>query len=49
PKSIYNRAKLKQTMVDGQGVNEERRRKHSRAGETKPKPERRNLLVAEQA
>ncbi|KAF9510891.1 hypothetical protein BS47DRAFT_1373223 [Hydnum rufescens UP504] len=48
PKSIYNTSKLKQTMLDAQRVKEERRRKHSRAGETKPKAERRKVVVAEQ-
>jgi DDB1- and CUL4-associated factor 13 len=48
PKSIYNTNKLKQTMLDAQRVKEERRRKHSRAGETKPKAERRKVVVAEQ-
>ncbi|KAF9504688.1 hypothetical protein BS47DRAFT_1374369 [Hydnum rufescens UP504] len=49
PKWIYNAAKLKQTMLDAQRVKEERRQKHSRAGETKPKAEWRKVVGAEQS
>lgn len=48
PKSVYQASKLKRTMLDAQRVKEERRRKHSRAGETKPKPARKKVVLAEQ-
>jgi DDB1- and CUL4-associated factor 13 len=35
-------------MLDAQRVKEERRRKHTRAGETKPKPARKKVVLAEQ-
>ena len=41
-------SKLKRTMLDARKVKEERRRKHTRAGENKPKAERRKVVVAEQ-
>ncbi|KAF9508934.1 hypothetical protein BS47DRAFT_1397313 [Hydnum rufescens UP504] len=43
----FNTAKLTQTMLDAERVKEDRRRKHSRTGETEPKAERRKV-VAEQ-
>jgi WD repeat and SOF domain-containing protein 1 len=49
PKAVKNAAQLKRTMLDAQGVKEDRRRKHSRAGGSKPKAERRKVVVAEQA
>lgn len=48
PKSVHQTAKLKTTMLDAQRVKEERRRKHSRAGESKPKAERKKLVITEQ-
>ncbi|KAF7303738.1 WD-REPEATS-REGION domain-containing protein [Mycena indigotica] len=48
PKPIYQAAKLKRTMLDAERVKEERRRKHTRQGESKPKAERKKLVVAEQ-
>lgn len=48
PKSVYQASKLKRTMLDAQRVKEERRRKHTRAGETKPKAARKKVVVAEQ-
>ncbi|KAG5635787.1 hypothetical protein H0H81_010130 [Sphagnurus paluster] len=48
PKSVYQASKLKRTMLDAQRVKEERRRKHTRAGESKPKAERKKIVIAEQ-
>lgn len=49
PKAVKNAAQLKRTMLDAQAVKEDRRRKHSRAGESKPKAERRKVVLAEQS
>ena len=48
PKPVYKAAQLKRTMLDAQRVKEERRRKHTRAGESKPKAERKKVVIAEQ-
>jgi WD repeat and SOF domain-containing protein 1 len=48
PRPVYTATKLKRTMLESVRVKEERRRKHSRAGETKPKAERKKVVVAEQ-
>jgi hypothetical protein len=48
PKSVYQTSKLKRTMLEAQRVKEERRRKHTREGETIPKPEKKKLVIAEQ-
>lgn len=48
PRPVYKAAELKRTMLDAQRVKEERRRKHTRAGESKPKAERKKIVVAEQ-
>ncbi|KAJ7472222.1 WD40 repeat-like protein [Mycena galericulata] len=48
PRPVYQAAKLKRTMLDAQRVKEERRRKHTRAGEDKPKAERKKLVIVEQ-
>ncbi|KAG6812778.1 hypothetical protein H0H92_000548 [Tricholoma furcatifolium] len=48
PKSVYQASKLKRTMLDARRVKEERRRKHTRAGETKPKAERKKVVLVEQ-
>jgi DDB1- and CUL4-associated factor 13 len=48
PKPVYQASKLKRTMLDAQKVKEERRRKHTRAGDSKPKAERKKLVIAEQ-
>lgn len=48
PKSVYQAGKLKRTMLEAQRVKEERRRKHTRAGETKPKAARKTVVLAEQ-
>ncbi|KAJ7621127.1 WD40 repeat-like protein [Roridomyces roridus] len=49
PRPVHQAAKLKRTMLEAQRVKEERRRKHTRAGESKPKAERKKLVVVEQA
>ncbi|KAH0582830.1 DDB1- and CUL4-associated factor 13 [Termitomyces sp. J132] len=48
PKSVYQASKLKRTMLEARRVKEERRRKHTRAGETKPKAERKKVVITEQ-
>ncbi|KAF8743550.1 hypothetical protein AX14_002104 [Amanita brunnescens Koide BX004] len=48
PKSVYKAEKLKHTMLEARRVKEERRRKHTRAGESNPKPERKKVVIAEQ-
>ncbi|OJA18286.1 hypothetical protein AZE42_05876 [Rhizopogon vesiculosus] len=48
PKPVYQAAKLKRTMLDSRAVKEERRRKHTRAGESKPAAERKKVVIAEQ-
>ncbi|KZS88606.1 WD40 repeat-like protein [Sistotremastrum niveocremeum HHB9708] len=48
PKAVHNADTLKRTMVDARKVKEDRRRKHTRAGENKPKAERKKVVVAEQ-
>ena len=48
PKSVYKASKLKHTVLEAQRVKEERRRKHTRAGESNPKPERKKVVIAEQ-
>ncbi|KAF4613062.1 hypothetical protein D9613_011063 [Agrocybe pediades] len=48
PKAVHQTNKLKNTMLEARRVKEERRRKHTRAGENKPKPERKKLVIAEQ-
>ncbi|KAJ6567685.1 WD40 repeat-like protein [Mycena vulgaris] len=49
PRPVYQASKLKRTMLDAQRVKEERRRKHTRAGEDKPKAARKKLVIVEQA
>ncbi|KAI9512132.1 WD40 repeat-like protein [Russula earlei] len=49
PKPVYKAAQLKRTMEEAQRVKEERRRRHTRAGETKPKAERKKVVIAEQS
>ncbi|KAG8847761.1 rRNA-processing protein sof1 [Serendipita sp. 411] len=46
PKSIKSAARLKRTMEDAAKEKEDRRRKHSRLGETNPKAERKKLVIA---
>ncbi|KAJ7594402.1 WD40 repeat-like protein [Mycena floridula] len=48
PKSVHQASKLKTTMLEARRVKEERRRKHTRAGESKPKAERKKVVIAEQ-
>ncbi|KAI0342518.1 WD40 repeat-like protein [Trametopsis cervina] len=48
PKPVHKAAQLKRTMLDARRVKEERRRKHTRAGEAKPKAERKKVVVKEQ-
>ncbi|THU98592.1 WD40 repeat-like protein [Dendrothele bispora CBS 962.96] len=49
PKPVYSAAKLKTTMLDARRVKEERRRKHTRAGESKPTAERKKVVITEQS
>ena len=48
PKPVHKASQLKRTMLEAQRVKEERRRKHTRAGESKPKAERKKVVIAEQ-
>ncbi|EIN14534.1 WD40 repeat-like protein [Punctularia strigosozonata HHB-11173 SS5] len=48
PKPVHKAADLKRTMLEARRVKEERRRKHTRAGESKPIAERKKVVVAEQ-
>ena len=48
PKPVYQAAKLKRTMLEARRVKEERRRMHTRAGETKPKAEKKSVVIVEQ-
>ncbi|TFK67609.1 WD40 repeat-like protein [Pluteus cervinus] len=48
PKSVHKTSQLKHTMLEARRVKEERRRKHTRAGENKPKAERKKVVLAEQ-
>lgn len=48
PRPVHKASQLKRTMLDARKVKEERRRKHTRAGDSKPKAERKTVVVAEQ-
>ncbi|KAG8919489.1 rRNA-processing protein sof1 [Tulasnella sp. 418] len=48
PKAIHSAAKLKRTMLDSRKVKEERIRKHTRAGKSKPKAEKHRAVVTVQ-
>ncbi|KAF8576049.1 WD40 repeat-like protein, partial [Ramaria rubella] len=48
PKPVQKASQLKKTMLDAGLVKEDRRRNHSRAGESKPKAERKKIVIAEQ-
>ena len=48
PKPIHKANQLKRTTLEARRVKEERRRKHTRAGETKPKAEKKTVVVREQ-
>ncbi|KAI0275996.1 Sof1-like domain-containing protein [Russula aff. rugulosa BPL654] len=49
PKPVYKAGQLKRTMQEADRVKEERRRRHTRAGESKPKAERKKVVIAEQS
>jgi WD repeat and SOF domain-containing protein 1 len=46
PKAIKTAISLKKTMLDAGAEKEDRRRKHSRRGDSKPKAERKKLVIA---
>jgi len=46
---VHQTAKLKQAMLQARRVKEERRRKHTRVGESKPKAEKKKVVVIEQS
>ncbi|KAG8787363.1 rRNA-processing protein sof1 [Ceratobasidium sp. 428] len=48
PVAIKKATELKRTMLSARAVKEERRRKHTRAGASKPKAERKKVVVVEQ-
>lgn len=47
PKAIKQAQKLKRTMVDARKVKEENRRKHSKAGDKKPKAARKEAIIGQ--
>ncbi|KAL1948526.1 hypothetical protein VTO73DRAFT_12601 [Trametes versicolor] len=49
PRPVHKAAQLKREMLDAARVKEERRRKHTRAGENKPKAARKKVVIAEQS
>ncbi|KAH9928001.1 WD40 repeat-like protein [Epithele typhae] len=49
PKPVYKAAQLKRTMLEAARVKEERRRKHTRAGERKPTAEKKKVVITEQS
>jgi WD repeat and SOF domain-containing protein 1 len=49
PKPIHKANQLKRTMLEARRVKEERRRKHTRVGESKPKAEKKTVVVREQS
>ena len=49
PQPVRKAAQLKHTMLEAQRVKEERRRKHTRAGKTKPKAEKKEVVLVEQS
>ncbi|KAI0289668.1 WD40 repeat-like protein [Russula brevipes] len=49
PKPVYKAGQLKRTMEEAQRVKEERRRRHTRAGESKPQAERKKVVIVEQS
>ncbi|EUC60528.1 U3 small nucleolar RNA associated protein [Rhizoctonia solani AG-3 Rhs1AP] len=48
PAAVKKAGQLKKTMLDARAVKEERRRKHTRVGASKPKAERKKVVVVEQ-
>lgn len=46
---MYKAGQLKRTMLEARRVKEERRRKHTRAGESKPKAEKKKIVITEQS
>ena len=49
PKPVFKAGKLKHTMLEARRVKEERRRKHTRAGASKPKAEKKSVVLVEQS
>lgn len=49
PQSVHSAVKLKREMLEARKVKEDRRRKHTKAGREKPKPERKSEFDTEQA
>jgi len=49
PKPVHKATHLKHTMLDARRVKEERRRKHTRAGASKPMAERKKIVLVEQS
>ena len=48
PQPVRKATQLKHTMLEARRVKEERRRKHTRAGASKPKAERKKIVIQEQ-
>lgn len=47
PKAVKGAQKVKRSMLDAERVKDERRRKHTRLGESKPKPARQSAILAQ--
>jgi WD repeat and SOF domain-containing protein 1 len=47
PKAVKGAQKVKRDMIEAERVKEERRRKHTRAGESKPKAARQSAVLAQ--
>lgn len=47
PKAVKGAQKVKRSMLDAERVKEDRRRKHTRAGDSKPKPARQSAILAQ--
>lgn len=45
---MYKASQLKRTMLDAKRVKDERRRKHTRSGDNKPKAEKKKVVITEQ-
>ncbi|THH28640.1 hypothetical protein EUX98_g5545 [Antrodiella citrinella] len=48
PKPVYKAAELKRVQTEAQRVKEERRRKHTRAGDSKPQAARKKVVITQQ-
>lgn len=47
PSSIHNATNLKRTMIDARKAKEDNRRRHTKAGQERPKAERKKVMLGE--